>query len=389
VPVRRRSCPDCGGGLAEERVDFAYVTDLPPVVKPVVVQYRVEVCRCEACGRRVRGEHPDLAPGQHGASGHRLGSRLKAVAARLHYDLGLPMRKVPEVLGLLCGVRVTQSALTQDALRQSERATGEVYRALVKGVKDAPRVNTDDTGWRIGGKSAHLMAFATPEAVVYQVRTRHRNEEVREVIPADYPGVMGCDRGKSYDAEALSGVKQQKCLLHVLRSLKAEIELDPQNGFVAVLKERLETAHTLWRSYRTGTVNRERYDREGAELSKQVTLHLIRERVRLHFLPVEDRSPPDDVNRRLLDQVGAHHFRGNLLRFLSDPAIEPTNNRAERALRGAVIARKVSHCSKSERGASAYAAFVSVIRTARLNGQSVLDTLARLLRPRWFAHCSP
>jgi len=389
VPVNRSACPSCGGGLAEERVDFAYVTDLPPVVTPVVRQYRVSVCRCEGCGERVRGSHPDLAPGQHGASAHRLGPRLKAVAHALHYGLGLPMRKVPEVLGLLCGVRVTQSALTQDALRQAERATGEAYAALRKGVKDAPRVNTDDTGWRIGGDGAQLMAFATDEAVVYQIRTRHRNEEVREVIPADYAGVMGCDRGKSYDAQALRGVRQQKCLCHLLRSLSTEIEADPGNRFASVLRERLRSAHGLWRAFRAGDLGRERYDREGAELGRRLTLHLIRERARLHFLPPEDRSPRDTVNRRLMEQIGAHHWRGNLLRFLSDPAVEPTNNRAERALRGAVIARKVSHCSKNERGAEAYAAFVSVIRTARQKGESVLDTLVRLLHPRQFALCSP
>ena len=57
--------------------------------------------------------------------------------------------------------------------------------------------------------------------------------------------------------------------------------------------------------------------------------------------------------------------------------IEPTNNRAERALRGAVIARKVSHCSKTEGGADAFSAFTSVIRTlARKGGdQSVVDGL--------------
>ena len=52
-------------------------------------------------------------------------------------------------------------------------------------------VHTDDTGWRVGGESAFLMAFETEDATVYQVRGRHRNDEVREVVPADYAGVMG------------------------------------------------------------------------------------------------------------------------------------------------------------------------------------------------------
>ena len=78
----------------------------------------------------------------------------------------------------------------------------------------------------------------------------------------------------------------------------------------------------------------------------------------------------DDDNQRLLDGIGWHQDRGNLLRFLRVEGLEPTNNRAERALRPAVIARKVSHCSKNQRGAEAFAAFVSVIQTATQAGAS-------------------
>ena len=61
-----------------------------------------------------------------------------------------------------------------------------------------------------------------------------------------------------------------------------------------------------------------------------------------------------------------------------DPAIEPTNNRAEQALRGAVIARRVSHCSKTTGGAEVYSAFRSVIRTLsrRVDDESVLEALS-------------
>ena len=55
--------------------------------------------------------------------------------------------------------------------------------------------------------------------------------------------------------------------------------------------------------------------------------------------------------------------RGILLRFLDGAGIEPTNNRAEPALRGTVIARNVSSCSKTASGADMFSAFTSVIRT--------------------------
>jgi hypothetical protein len=83
---------------------------------------------------------------------------------------------------------------------------------LRAGVATAAAVHTDDTGFRMHGKTAHLMSFDTDEAMVYQIRRRHRNEEVRELVPSHYAGVMVTDRGKSYDAKELLGVRQQKCL---------------------------------------------------------------------------------------------------------------------------------------------------------------------------------
>jgi hypothetical protein len=71
VPVLLAACPVCGGQLIEERVDFAYTTDIPASPRPHVTQYRVAVCRCLLCGKQVRGQHPDVAPDQYGATAHR------------------------------------------------------------------------------------------------------------------------------------------------------------------------------------------------------------------------------------------------------------------------------------------------------------------------------
>ncbi len=70
-----------------------------------------------------------------------------------------------------------------------------------------------------------------------------------------------------------------------------------------------------------------------------------------------------------------------MLTFLYGPEVKPTNNRAERALRPAVIARKVSHCSKNEQGAEAFAAFTSVARTTVENGiPTVTEAFHRLIK---------
>jgi len=356
VPVTASACPHCGGELEAAGAETVWVTDLPPQPQPVTRAYQIALCQCRNCGSKIRGEHPEVAPDQRGATAHRLGLRGLALAHLLHYGLGLPVRRVPSVLKLLTGLPVTQGALTQDALRRAAGKVGEAYRALRAGVAQAAAVHTDDTGWRVGGENAWLMAFETGDASVYQVRRRHRNEEVREVIPADYPGVLCSDRGKSYDAQALDAVRQQKCLAHLQRNLAEVLERKQGRGrwWAGKLKRLLGAALAVWHRYRVGewADDLEGWVRVRAVLVRQVDEHL------------RDRRVRDPDNQRLLDEVGWHHDRGNLLRFLFKPdTVEPTNNRAERALRGAVIARKVSQCSKNEQGAEAFGAFTSVIRT--------------------------
>jgi len=184
VPVTVGQCPCCGGELRHERTDEATVTDMPQAAQPEVKSYAVEVRRCERCGQRVRGPHPDVAPDQYGATAHRVGPRVKAAAHTVHYGMGVPVRKLPAILREFTGMEVTQSALTQDALKKSEGVVGNAYQELRTGVATAPVVYTDDTGWRIHGETAHLMTFDTDPATVFQIRRRHRNEEVRELIPA-------------------------------------------------------------------------------------------------------------------------------------------------------------------------------------------------------------
>ena len=84
------------------------------------------------------------------------------------------------------------------------------------------------------------------------------------------------------------------------------------------------------------------------------------------------------ANVRMRQELAWHHARGSLLRFLENPDVSPTNNAAERALRGAVIARKLSAGSRSERGALAFSAFKSVIETGKLSGVSGFKTLVAL-----------
>ena len=371
APVTVDQCPCCGGKLRYERTDEASVTDMPQAAQPEVKSYAVEVRRCERCGQRVRGQHPEVAPDQYGATAHRLGPRVKAAAHTVHYGMGVPVRKLPAILREFSGIEVTQSALTQDALKKSEGVVGNAYQELRAGVAAAAAVYTDDTGWRIHGQTAHLMTFDTDQATVFQIRRRHRNQEVRELIPSDYAGVMVTDRGKSYDAKELLGVQQQKCLDHLKENINEVLERKTgrARSFGLKLKGILQQARQLWREQRAGTA--EEFEAEAERIEDELTHHL-----RPRFLKDQD-------NQRLLDGIGLQQDRGRVLLFLHNPAIEPTNNRGERSLRGSVIVRKLSHGSKNERGAETFAAFTSVIQTAaKKRGRSIIGALENLFRPK-------
>jgi transposase len=371
VPVAERCCPDCGGALGKTRREIVSTTDIPAQLQPEVQRYAVEIRECGQCGRKVRGQHPEVIPGQHGATAHRVGPRIKALAHVLHYMHGVPVRKTPAIIEELTGVRITQGAITQDAMKQTRGAVGATYEALRASVRDQPVVHTDDTGWRVGGEPAFLMAFVNPSLSVYQVRSQHRNEEVRELIPADFGGIMVCDRGRSYDAAELEAVAQQKCLSHLIRNAAKVVQEKTGRArqFGQQLKDLLQRALLL--SANRMEMKLKDYCRQAEALDEELTAHL------------KDRTFRDQDNQRLLNGVGAQHDRGHVLRFLAESGVEPTNNRAERDLRPAVIARKVSHCSKNEQGGRAFEAFASVIHTIRKRHPAgIVTILVKLISPQ-------
>jgi transposase len=231
-------------------------------------------------------------------------------------------------------------------------------------------VHTDDTGWRVGGEPAFLTPFETDTATVYQVRPRHRHEAVQEVIPADYGDVVVTDPGCSYNAQVFDDVQQQKCLAHVLLSISSVVETKTGRArdFGDQLKALLQDAPELWRAHRDAQAMN--FKAEAEALQAELTYQL------------RDRRLQDLDNERLLNELGWHHDRGHVLRFLVDPRIEPTNNGVASALCPAAIARQMSHCSKNGRGAHAFAAFTSVVRTLAKRGVNTLvEDLYHLCQP--------
>lgn len=207
-----------------------------------------------------------------------------------------------------------------------------IYQGLRQEIANSPVVNTDDTGWRTGGKQSFLMGFFTKTTAVFQVRKRHRKEEVLEMLGEYFNGILGTDRGKSYEAREFEEWLQQKCLSHLNKnaSVVEETKKGRAKSFTRESKRILREAPALWRDYRDEKISKQDYGSRGEELEQELTWHL------------GDRKLSVADNQRLLNGIGEQHDKGRVLLFLKRPEVEPTNNRAERGLRSVVIARKVS-----------------------------------------------
>jgi transposase len=99
---------------------------------------------------------------------------------------------------------------------------------------------------------------------------------------------------------------------------------------------------------------------------------------RLDRLLAHNYTEPD--HRRLTGRVLKH--RDPLFTFLYVNEVDPTNNAAERAIRPAVIARKLSAGNRSPEGAETHSILASLAATARQHGANLVEAVRDLLRNR-------
>ncbi|UWX64009.1 IS66 family transposase [Deinococcus rubellus] len=371
------TCRRCGftGPLIFTRHDKAWVTELAPQNAVQVTEYHVPVMDCPQCHAVVRGDHPALKADQVGATAHRLGPVLHATLQTLHHEVGLPVRRIGRVMELLTALPVTQSAITQAAQRlaaDGHPLTAHV-NALQADLQQAPFVHHDDTGWRVGTQNAWVGAFRSADTVLFRANLQHTNVELREGLGQNFAGVLICDRFSSYDSRFLVGVKQQKCLAHLIRNAD-EVAAGEQGrpGRGEVYGQRVAQVFRdgirLHRDVTMGGCTREEYAQQGEGLTLRLDALLNR-------APLKSKS-----NERLRLGILKQYVLDRLWRFLKDPDIPPTNNAAERSLRTVVMARKVSQCSKNAVGAQTYMRIKSTVETARLRGQDPVAVLINLIR---------
>lgn len=361
VPLPK-GCPECHAPLdgAPTTTHDQYQIDLPEP-RPVITRFRVPVARCQACFRRIQGRHPEQTSDALGAAAVQYGPRLLGFAADLKHRLGVSYRKCSSVLRTLTGLVVASAALVRSGHRL-RRLARPSYDALIEAARRSEVQHVDETGWKIGGRSAWLWVFADEHATLYRIRPSRGHEVVVEVLGDDYQGVLVSDCFLAYDPLNFT---KSKCSAHLLRRC-SEIEQSKSRGAVRFSRRvaaLLRRAMALKR--RRGAMSPHGYA-------------VQRGKVHAEFDRLLAGTYTDPDNARLAKRLRKH--RGSVLGFLDHDDVEATNNLAEREVRPAVIARKLSAGNRTEAGAETHAVLASVLRTCCRQGRGILEALTDLLR---------
>lgn len=355
-------CPDCGGAVAETRVDQQYQVEIPR--QPIWRQFNVHIGCCPQCGKRVQGRHPLQTSDALGAAANQIGSDAQAAMAILNKHAGLSHGKIQAVFSDLFGIELDRSTSVRTVLRLGKRLDPR-YQEIGAVLRDGDYVVPDETGWRVGGKKAWLHVLASHEAVYYGVEPDRSGAFAERVLGLDWAGNMTHDGWSVYD-NFVDAVHQQ-CLGHVEQRAKEILEVAPgvATRFPRQVLDLFGEALDLRDRFRAGQVSRVRLVRAAETFHERL----------VRLTQVTKSYTPNE-------KLAAHLYRhaAEWFLFLIDPAIEATNWLAEQAIRLAVVNRKVWGGNRTWPGAHAQAVLTSVIQTCRKQAVVVLDFLSQSLR---------
>jgi transposase len=347
------------------------VWEIEPV-RAQVTEHQFYTCECSTCGWLNRQPHPSTVPNGN------FGPRLTGTVATLHGRYRLSLREVQALAQDLWQVQMSLGAV-QDSCYKVSQALEQPYLAAQQQMQASSETNVDETGWYKQGQRAWLWVAVSAVASVYMIATSRSRASFKALVGEKYGGVVGSDRYNAY--YELAENQHQLCWAHLIRNLRG---LGQRAGPAAVWSETglalSEQLFEVWHEFKAQGDEREL--RRG-ELAQRV------EPIRCEFkklLEAGQRLPDGKVKA----------FSGQLLKleerlwvFVKVPRVEPTNNAAERALRGAVIWPKTCFGSQSDKGCRFVERMLTMSATCQIHRRNLLDLLTESLTAHWSGQAAP
>jgi transposase len=360
IEYRPRVCSHCQAGLQEqpgELVGRHQVAELPPRAVRVT-EHQSFACRCGVCGAINRAVIPDQV--RASSIGPRLSGAIGVLSAFVHGSRRAVTGVVAEVLG--CPIALGSISARE---RELSDALELPYAQLAEQVSQAKVKYVDETGWYQKGVERWLFAAITARAAVFSIEKTRTRRSLKTLLRDRLRGVFCTDRAGIYDLLALS--RRGLCWAHLKRDFVRRLERGGAGGAIGEAGlEVCKQVFGLWRDFRQKKITR-RELQERAEPWRQKMRQTLEHGAALGI------AKTSGLCRGLLKREEA------MWNWTKVPGLEPTNNLAERMLRPAVIWRKKSFGSDSRGGSVFVERMLSVIQTAKLRKQNLLDYLTQAL----------
>jgi transposase len=348
-------CRRCGRGLiGDDPTPLIHQVAELPKVEPIVDEYRLHRLDCPGCGATTCGTLPPGVP-----TG-RFGPYLQAILTVFAGAYRLSKRQIQQLSADLFGLTISLGMISKLEQRSAEVLEAP-YNELAVSVHSAWATNIDETSWRQALKKAWLWVTVTPIVTVFTI-ARHRSGEVAEALLGTEPDqVVGSDRFSAY--AWIAARWRQICWAHLRRDFQAMIDRGGEGKSIG--EKLLNQSHRLfheWHQMRDGPLDWETFGQRMAGLRQEV------------------RQVLEEGSKCGCAKTSATCFEilkveEGLWTFARVKGIDPTNNAAERALRFAVIWRRISGGTDSERGSRFVERTLTVVATCRQQGRHVLEYL--------------
>jgi transposase len=352
----------CDGDPARHQVEEL------PAITVTVTEHRCQRVRCPDCGRRARGELPA------GVAASAFGPRYQAAVAVLSVRNRVSRRDVVELCEQLFGSRVASGTIDAILARVGD-ALAEPYDDLLQRVRAATSLNMDETGWRTAGQRRALWGAFSARHGVLRIAPDRQEDHARELLDQT-TAIVTSDRWWAYSHLPLA--RRQVCWAHLRRDFKAHADgPGAEKAFGEAGLRVCEQLFWTWEIYQhTG-------DRR--ELKRRV--RALRRELKPILRTYAAKAPRYKYTRGLARNL--LKIWPALWTFADHRGVEPTNNHAERALRGAVIYRKLSLGSQSQSGERRIQRLLSAHTTCRLQRRSLHAYLIDAIAAHTRGHPAP
>jgi len=368
IPLKPEACRRCGAELsgADSEPLRHQVWELPEI-KPQVTEYQRHRLTCPCCGETTCAELPTGVP--RGQAGPRLVAFTALLMAYFRQSKRRAAMFLETILGQPCC-----PAWTVKLQQQATAAARPAYEELVQALPEQPRLGGDETPTKEGEHKAWLWTLVATTFTVFAVRVTHAAGVLTELLGSKFSGIITCDRAKMYWRLG----RLQWCWAHLKRDFQALI--DSEDRRVRRLGHDLmrptRKLFELWVRYRDGTLTRRGWKRLMQPIREEIEGLLLRGAF--------------SGNETLIGMCNElYDHREWLWTFVDHEGVEPTNNASERALRHAVIWRKLSFGTQSAQGSRFVETMLTVIETCRQQKRNAFAFLAAATKAHFAGQSAP